>query len=104
MLEIFKNKYFLKKLYKQTWQKSYHIFSISFKQNKRLSLLLRPQNKGDRVFIVLETKMLTEYRGKGIRYLIVQEKLSAVKFNINIFAFKSSKNNNFTIDVHYRRT
>ena len=70
MLKIFKNNYFLKKLYKKTWQKYYNIFSVSFKQNKKrllLSLLI-PQNKGDRVFIVLKTKMLSEYRGKGIKY------------------------------------
>ena len=42
-------------------------FSISFKQNKKqLLLLLIPENKGDGVFTVLKTKMLTEYRGENI--------------------------------------
>ena len=68
MLKILKKKKKLKKLYKQTWQKYYNIFSISFKQNKKRSLLLIPENKGDRMFIVPKTKMLNEYRGKGIRY------------------------------------
>ena len=36
-------------------------------QNKERLLLLIPENKGDRVFTVHKTKMLTEYRGKGIR-------------------------------------
>ena len=60
MLKIFKKKKKLKKLYKQTWQKYYNIFSISFKQNKKRSLLLIPENKGDRTFIVPKTKMLKD--------------------------------------------
>ena len=37
-------------------------------KNKKILFLLIPENKGDGVFIVLKTKMLTEYRGKGISY------------------------------------
>ena len=58
-------------LYKQTWQKYYNIFSISFKQNKKRLLLLIPENIGDRVFIVPKTKMITEYKRK--RYKVFQE-------------------------------
>ena len=68
MLKIFQNKNFLfQKLCKQTWQK-YYIFTISFKQNKERLLLLIPENMGiTYVFNVHKTKMLTEYREKGIR-------------------------------------
>ena len=73
MQKTFKNKYFLfkKKLYKQTWQKYYNIFSVSFKQNKKSLLLLIPENIGDRLFIVCETKMLPEFKKKS--YKVFQE-------------------------------
>ena len=64
MLKIFKNSF---KKAVQTWQK-YYIFSVSFKQNKKKLLLLIPEKKGDRVFIVHNTKLLTEYRGQGKKY------------------------------------
>ena len=71
MQKIFKNKYllFLKMVYRETWQK-YYIFSVSFKQNKKRLLLLIPENIGDGVFIVRQTKMLTEYKRK--RYKVFQ--------------------------------
>ena len=128
MLKIFKKNIFFKKSCTNKHEKKYcSIFSMSFKQNKKRLLLLIPQNKGDRVFIVLKTKMLTKYRGKGIRYFKNQifhmnqfflidsqsktflliniilifslnhncrivQKISSEKFNLNIFAFKSSIN------------
>ena len=66
MQKIFKNKYFLflRKVYREKWQK-YCIFSVSFKQNKK-RLLLIPENIGDGVFIVRQTKMLTEYKKKKV--------------------------------------
>ena len=66
MLKIFKNKHFFKKLYKH--DKNITTSSLYPLSKKRLLLLLIPQNKDDRVFIVLKTKMLSGYGGKGIKY------------------------------------
>ena len=48
-------------------QKHYDIFSISFKQNKKMLLLLISENTGARALSVRKTKMPAEYRRKGIR-------------------------------------
>ena len=65
MQKIFKNKYFL--FLRKVYREKYCIFSVSFKQNKkRLLLLLIPENIGDGVFIVRQTKMLTEYKKKKV--------------------------------------
>ena len=81
------NIFFFKKLYKQTLQKYYNIFSMSFKQNQKRFLFLIPENIGDRVFIVHKTKMLTEYIRK--RYKVFQElNLS----NVSIFFIDCQSN------------
>ena len=69
MQKTFKNKYFLfkKKLYKQTWQKYYNIFSVSFKQNKKSLLLLIPENIGDRLLLCVKLKCYLNLRKKVIR-------------------------------------
>ena len=59
----FKNKYFLKKLWKQTQKDKLE------KPEKEKLLLLIPDNIGDRVLNVCKTKIPTEYRGKCIRGL-----------------------------------
>ena len=69
MLKILKKKYFLFQSCKNTQQKNYNIFSISFKQNEKRLLLLLSEIIGDIALSVCKTKIPTEYREKGITCL-----------------------------------
>ena len=68
MLSIFKNEYFLLKAVKTNTTKILQDFLHNLKaKNKKMLLLLMPENEGDRTFSVSKTKMPTEYRKKEIR-------------------------------------
>ena len=62
MLKIFNDKYFLKKVLKQTQKKE----KLENSKKEKLLLLIL-ENIGDRVLSVCKTKLPTGYGEKGIR-------------------------------------